>query len=842
MAQPPAHSSQRRNALGLLITLTVALIVGTLSADVPSATAQVGPRPEVRLPVRNDGSRPLREIPPVPPVNQGGDHEIPLEPVHRAVGSRAQGIDRALQGPVSGPAMPSTTKNFDGVGNVNGVIPPDTNGDVGPNHYVQWVNLSFAIWNKSGTTLYGPAAGNTLWSGFGGPCETSNDGDPIAKYDRLADRWLMSQLALPNYPNGPFYQCIAISQTGDPLGVYYRYAYLYSNTKLNDYPKFGVWPDGYYMTANQYSGNSWAGQGVAAFDRARMLTGQSAAMVYFDLYAVDPNIGMMLPSDLDGSTLPPAGAPNSFATVDDNAWGYSPDQLQIWQFHAAWANPLASTFSGKQTLAPIAFDSNMCNYNRNCVPQPKPSRSLDALSDRLMYRLQYRNFGGYETLLANHTVDVNGTDHAGVRWYELRRSAGSWSIYQQGTYAPDSAHRWMGSIAMDGAGNIALGYSVSSGGIYPSIRYTGRLAGDPLGEMTQGETTMMAGTGAQMYSGGRWGDYSAMVVDSSGDCTFWYTNEYYTANSAAAWRTRIGSFRFPTCVDSGLRTPTTTPTATPTTTPTATPTTTPTATPTTAPTATPTNAPTATSTGTRTATPTPNTPTATPTPGGTSGLLNQLISYWKLEEASGTRVDSRGTNDLTDTNTVTQNPGKVGNAAQFTAANLESLDHADNASLKIGDIDFTLTAWVYADSLTSDMVVASRWGQLDVDPQDYRLVYVAADARFEFTVKNESGATSATAIADALGAPSTSTWYLIVAWHDSVANTVNIQVNNAAITSVSYAGGAGVDSATFHIGTDDEGFSYWDGRIDEVGFWKRVLTAVERAALYNGDTGLGYPF
>jgi len=413
------------------------------------------------------------------------------------------------------------------------------------------VNLSFAVYSRSGALLYGPAATNTLWQGFGGPCETTNDGDPIVLYDHLADRWILTQFALPNFPSGPFYECIAVSQTGNPLGAYHRYQFLISNTKLDDYPKFGVWPDGYYMSVNQFTCNvlfcNWAGQGVVAFDRAQMLAGQPAQMVYFDLFGVDPNLGGMLPADLDGTTPPPAGTPNPFCQIDDNAWGYSPDQIQCWRFHADWANPAASTFTFDTALTTAAFDSNLCGYSRNCITQRDTTVRVDAISDRLMYRLQYRNFGTHQTLVTNHTVDANGADRAGVRWYELRNGGGGWSIFQQGTYAPDTLHRWMGSIAMNGLGDVGLGYSVSSGTVFPSIRTTGRLAGDPPGLMTQGELSIVAGTGHQTHSSGRWGDYSQMSVDPVDDCTFWYTQEYYAVKGSAPWRTRIGSFKLRDC-------------------------------------------------------------------------------------------------------------------------------------------------------------------------------------------------------------------------------------------------------------------------------------------------------
>ena len=456
-------------------------------------------------------------------------------------------------------------------------MPPDPTGDIGPNHYVQAVNLSFAVYGRTGALLYGPANINTLFSGMGGVCQTSNDGDPIVQYDHLADRWLVSQFALPNYPRGPFYQCIAISQTPDPTGAWYRYQFTVSNTKMNDYPKIGVWEDGYYMTVNQFNQGTltWGGEGVVVFERKKMLLGQTARMVYFDMYNTDANLGGMLPSDLDGP-VPAAGTPNYFLQVDDNAWGYSPDQVQLWKFAVDWNNTANSKFTKVGTLPVTAFDSNMCAGSRNCIPQPGGTK-VDAIADRAMYRLQYRNFGSYQTLAFNHTVDVDGADHAGVRWYELRNTAGTWSIYQQGTYSPDATHRWMGSVALNGKGEYALGYSASSTSVSPSVKFTGREPSDTLGQMTLGENTIVAGTGYQTHSSGRWGDYSQMSVDPVDDCTFWYTQEYYaTPNSSAGWQTRIGSFKLPLC--GGVPNPTPTPTDTPTPGPSTTPTNTPTAT------------------------------------------------------------------------------------------------------------------------------------------------------------------------------------------------------------------------------------------------------------------------
>lgn len=466
----------------------------------------------------------------------------------------------------SGTSMPTPIANFEGVNNINYVLPPDTQGDIGNDpatgkkYYVQWVNLSFKIWDVTDpaapVSVYGPAAGNTLWSGTGTLCASNNNGDPITQYDHLAERWMMSQFAL-NPPNN-YHQCIAVSATADPTGAWYLYDYQTSTIDMNDYPKFGVWPDGYYMSVNQFikQGNNynWAGAGVAVFERNAMLAGSSSArMIYIDIGAVTLNYGGMLPSDLDGPA-PAAGTPNYFVEWDNTSSpGNLTDTLRIWEFKTDWINPTNAKFGLNSNYAPnlniptANMDPNMCNGLINCIPQPGTSQKLDAIADRLMYRLQYRNFGSYQTLVSNHTVDANGADQAGIYWFELRNTGTGFAMYQQGTYAPGSDNRWMGSIAMDASGDIALGFSISSSTTYPSIRYTGRLAGDPLNNMAQGETSLIAGTGSQTYPSARWGDYSMMAVDDADGCTFWYTQQYYANSALLYWQTRIGSFKFTSC-------------------------------------------------------------------------------------------------------------------------------------------------------------------------------------------------------------------------------------------------------------------------------------------------------
>ncbi len=511
---------------------------------------------------RWDLSPPLRELIKIPSTLNLGSGEIEVEnrtlPKYLSgVGETTQGgTDPVLQDGQGTEAMPAPSASWDGINNLDGVVPADPTGAVGPSHYVQWVNLHLAIWTKSGTLVWGPNPGNVIWSGFGGPCDGCNDGDPIVLYDKLANRWLISQFANTSSSTGPFYQYVAISQTSDPTGSWYRYAFTWPGNKLNDYPKFGVWPDGYYMTANQFAvpAMSWAGAGVAVMDRASMLSGLPASIQYFNLYSVDINFGGMLPSDLDGPA-PPAGTPAYFGEVDDSSTIGPDDAFRVWEFHTDWTTPANTTFglSGQpNAVLPVAPFTPLCPLTASCIPQPATAMKLAGIGDRLMYRLQYRSFAGYRTLLANHSVDA-GSGTAGVRWYELRNGGSGWSIYQQGTFSPDMDSRWMGSIAMNKSGDIAAGYSVSSPGVYPSIRYAGRLATDPLGVLSQGETTLVAGAGSQTGAS-RWGDYSTLTLDPTDDCTFWYTQEYMGATSAAGWKTRIGSFQLPCCITPGAPT------------------------------------------------------------------------------------------------------------------------------------------------------------------------------------------------------------------------------------------------------------------------------------------------
>jgi hypothetical protein len=498
--------------------------------------------------VHNDVSAPLTDlaagVTPAPDEKEKKEKKKEgMLPVH---GGSPSASDPALQSSPGTAAAPTAGLNFEGVGqgfsgpqgtfNVNSA-PPDTNGAVGPNDYVQIVNESFAIFNKSGTAIYGPVATNTLWSGFGGGCQSNNDGDATVVYDRAADRWVFQQFSVSTTP---YLECVAVSKTGDPTGQYNRYSFQYSN--FPDYPKLGVWPDAYYVTFNLFTSGTgpFVGPEICAWDRNKMLGGQPATQ---QCRTLGTNDGGMLPSDSDGATPPPTGAPNPIVEFGTN-------NLLLYKFHVDWTNTANTALTGPTTL-PVAAFTPPCNGGGTCIPQSGTTTQLDSLGDRLMYRLEYRNFGDHDSLVVNHSI-VAGSS-VGVRWYELRNVTNASSspvVYQQGTYAPDSSYRWMGSVAMDGNGDIGLGYSVSSSTMHPAIRYTAHAVADPLGVMGQGEGSLIEGAGSQTRSLSaltRWGDYSNLSVDPSDDCTFWYTNEYLASNGAFNWHTRIGTFKVAGC-------------------------------------------------------------------------------------------------------------------------------------------------------------------------------------------------------------------------------------------------------------------------------------------------------
>jgi hypothetical protein len=510
-------------------------------ASVPRAElAAGGKRIVVIHSLRNDRSPALRRMS-ARPARPGGEKEVSANP---GPASRHQNArDSVVQSRLAKPNMPAPGLDFDGIG-YPGVAcscaPPDPNGEVGATQYVQLVNQAFQVFNKtSGASELGPVDIAAFWSGFGGVCQTNGDGDPIVLYDQLADRWVISQFAGASVPTD---ECIAVSQTGDATGGYYRYDF-HLGENFYDYPHLGVWPDAYYMSDNVFNaaGTQYLGPQPFAFNRAAMLTGAPATVITTTSSTIfNPSNDPIMPADLDGSIQPPAGAPNPFIELGSNpTW-------PLWRFHVDFANPAASTFTAAGNLTPAGY-TQLCALGRSCVPQAGTFDGLDGIGDRPMFRSAYRRFqDGHEALVGNFTVSSGGV--SGIRWWEVKNvTSGTPAFVQQSTYQPDSTWRWMGSAAMDAAGDLAVGFSASSAAMNPQIRYAGRLAGDPPNQLAQGEATLFAGTGSQQATGNRWGDYSDLTVDPSDQCTFWYTQEYYASTTTFGWRTRIGNFRFPNC-------------------------------------------------------------------------------------------------------------------------------------------------------------------------------------------------------------------------------------------------------------------------------------------------------
>jgi hypothetical protein len=476
----------------------------------------------------HDLSRPIREVTQDNELTSANDHEEEASELHRTIvaSDSPQPVDPVLQGAATSPAQFTPGLSFDGVA-YSGWTVGDPNLAVGATQVVQWVNTRFAVYDKkTGGLKYGPANGNTLWNGFGGACATKNSGDPVVQYDKAAGRWVMLQHATPT--GGPYLMCLAVSTSSDATGSFHRYAFSLS-TDFPDYPKLGVRRDGYYLSFDQPS-NGVITTVVCALDRTAMLNGKSAGSVCFQL---NSKYLHLLPSDIDGLSAPPVGSPDYFMNLGT-------DSLNIWQFHVDFVNPGNSTFSGPTNVA-VANFSQSCGGGV-CIPQSRTTNKLDSVADRLMFRLAYRHFSdGHESLVVAHTVGMP----AGIRWYEIRDPKTPF-VYQQGTYSPNSSYRWMPSIAMDRAGDMAVGYSLSSSAMHPSIAYTGRLSTDSLGTM-EAETIVFRGTGSELPGNNRWDDYTALSVDPQDDCTFWYTNEYYKVNGVTNWSTRIASFKFSGC-------------------------------------------------------------------------------------------------------------------------------------------------------------------------------------------------------------------------------------------------------------------------------------------------------
>lgn len=528
LAQPTQVNSveRERASAGTAPSLFASLFINTTADSGPTVSEPVIPTislavrdlPDVEIPYDLDQEF-QREILYNQPIN------FQLDPNWR---------DPRLTGIAPG-NTPAPLLGFDGMSLANGGsgTPPDTVGDVGPNHYVQAVNVAFSIYDKQGNLLEGPHPIKQLWQGGSGICTITSYGDPVVLYDWMADRWVISQFASNNSI------CLAVSQTSDPAGSYYLYEF--TNNQFPDYFKLGVWHDAYYMGANQ------SGQNVHAYNRLAMLNGLPATKISFSKTGVGRHT-ILVPADHDGDTPPPAGTPGLFYRFIDGDLFGGVDRIELFQFHADFATPANSTFTGPISLPSLSFAS-LCNFNFSCIRQQGTNQRIDSVTEWPMWRFAYRNFGTHEVLLGNHAVNV-GNDQAGMRWFELRRpSGGNWSIYQESTLAPDAHSRWMASIAMDKFGNIAVGYNASSSSLYPSLRYATRNADDPLNTL-QAEASLKEGGGSQTGLN-RWGDYSALSVDPADDCTFWFTGEYYQTTANNNWKTYIGAFRLPECGGSG---------------------------------------------------------------------------------------------------------------------------------------------------------------------------------------------------------------------------------------------------------------------------------------------------
>ncbi len=567
-SQPSSKSNVRQDAPG---------------TQTPEVTRMIGP-----VFVTQD----LRHLPYVAPKEEFDEQVLTRYP--RGTGKAGTQSDNRVSGfthvrqliknlwrPV--PAMPPPILTFDGgaAAQFCGCAPPDSDGDVGPNHYVEAINSAFAVYDKTGNMLAGPITYNSFFAPLTGtPCQNLNDGDPFVMYDPFADRWVISDFAFASFPGTNFYECVGVSQSPDPVaGPWALYALLIDAANLDDYPKAAIWsepqPGGaYHFTFNLFpTPTSFAGVKTFALDRGSMLSGGPANAISFMI----PPAGLgdsysLVAANYRNGSPPPAGRDEMLLAVDSPLnENTTLTQVKGWLFHVDFANPGNSTLGVGANHSPnslitvnpfVEAWTNAAGFS--IVPQQGVSDKIQTLGDKIMTPVVYQNIGGTESLWADQTVMVtfpNGP--SAVRWYQFDVTGGNFPAnpVQQQTFdnAGDGTWRFMPSIAVDQAGNTAIGYAVSSSAIHPGIHYAGRLATDPPNDLSQGEATMFDGAGSQTDTNGRWGDYSMTTVDPSDGMSFWSVGEYYSTNSAFNWRTRIGKFNF----QGGGASPTPTPTATP---------------------------------------------------------------------------------------------------------------------------------------------------------------------------------------------------------------------------------------------------------------------------------------
>jgi len=471
--------------------------------------------------------------------------------------------------------MPTPSLTFDGATSADNValrigslIPPDTNGDVGPNHYVSSVNLVLKMFDKNGNIVAGPIKTSDLFASLpaGDACRVQNNGDPIVLYDPLADRWHISQFGLPS--GNIKYQCVALSVTGDPTGAYYIWSYAYPIAAVNDYPKVGVWTDGYHMTFNQFpvTGTGFLGVGILTQDRKKALLGDpTASVVYINFGSIDSSAFALLPGDIDGFVGPPTGSAEVFAEERADEFGDPFDAVRFYKWVPDFTTPANSIFTVVGDVPLTAFDGRTPS-GRGDIEQ-LGGANLDSIAPRSMHRLAYRNLGTTDepinSYVGNFTVNVSGvaptsaaTYQAGTRWYEMRRTGDMFSVFDQGTHnltpgdGANGLNNWMAGIAQDNRGDIAIGFSQAGTNQRADIKIAGRTNNiQNSGILNEGEALMYAAGGSQTDPSNRWGDYSSMSIDPTDDCTFWYTQEYYAVTSARGWSTRVGKFRYPQCTD-----------------------------------------------------------------------------------------------------------------------------------------------------------------------------------------------------------------------------------------------------------------------------------------------------
>jgi hypothetical protein len=555
-------------SVAVLSAISVAALCSLpVSAEQTAAQPHVLRNAVVNEAVQFDVSEPLSEMAQVP-VQAGVGVAV-----HPMLQPKLHKLNTAVPGPSAVPHYPgpgplisaSVGLGFEGVGQVGGpldcpsvakqtVVPPDTNAAVGDTQVVEWVNTCYAVFNKStGALLAGPFAGNSFWKGLGAPCGNNNDGDPIIQWDKTHHRWLASQ----NVFNGPpFHTCVAVSQTADATGAYNRYVFL-QQPGFPDYPKWGLTPSAYYQTQNVFDldTNAFLGVNVCAYQTGAMLSGirDAQQVCIFDNSNGTLFDDSMVPAD-DDSTADSSPGEVLLGGIDN----FLPGGQAIYEFvfTVNFTSPGNSTLAGVNGSMPLLvprYDLAFCgaqpNISTDCVPQPGVgSDLLDTLGDRLMYRLAHSDDGSTQHFLINHSV--NNTTAVAARWYEFRAAEGSTSLslYQSGQTPDDGHYRWMGSVARDKAGDIAIGYSRSSAAFrdQPSIYYAGQTAGDPLGT-TETENLIKQGHGSQHHSFDRWGDYTSMALDGTNSCTFWYANEYYPTGGSFVWDTWLASLKFPLC-------------------------------------------------------------------------------------------------------------------------------------------------------------------------------------------------------------------------------------------------------------------------------------------------------